>query len=80
MAKGRSVTTDEQLLAARQAGSKEALATVANAQRAGAPKASATNRSTPGKLTDADIRNMTTQEYVQAKAEGLIDPWGPRPE
>ncbi len=79
MAKGQATTSDEQLLAARQAGSKEALATAANAQRAAAPKASATNRSTPGKLTDADISNMSLSEYQKAKADGLIDPFGDRP-
>lgn len=80
MAKGRSTTTEEQLLAAKQAGSKEALATAAQADRAAPPKASATNRSTPGKLTDADIKNMSLSEYQQAKAEGLINPFGDRPQ
>lgn len=79
MAKGRSLSKESELLAARQAGSKEALAQAAQAERSGAPKASASVRTSPKDLTDADIRNMSTAEYQQAKADGKIDPWGPRP-
>lgn len=75
----KGIQSDKNLVAARQAGSKEALAATAQAERAATPKTSATNRTSPKELTDADIRNMTTQEYQQAKADGLIDPWGARP-
>lgn len=76
----KGLQADKSLVAARQAGSKEALTATAQAERAATPKASATNRTTPRQLTDADIRNMSTQQYQQAKADGLIDPWGARPE
>lgn len=75
----KGVQADKSLVAARQAGSKEALQAAAQAERAGAPKASASVRTSPKQLTDEDIRNMSTQEYQQAKAEGKIEPFGPRP-
>lgn len=75
----KGLQADKSLVAARQAGSKEALAATAQAERAATPKASATNRTSPKQLTDDDIRNMSVPEYVKAKADGLIDPWGGRP-
>lgn len=75
----KGLQADKGLIAARQAGSKEALAATAQAERAATPKVSATNRTSPKELTDEDVRNMTTEEYSQAKADGKIDPWGVRP-
>lgn len=69
--KGREA--DKAALAARQAGGKEALAATAQAERAGAPKASATVRTTSqAAYTDEQIGNMSVQEYQQAKSEGKI--------
>lgn len=76
----KGTQSDKNLVLAKQTGSKEALAATAQAERAATPKTSATNRTSPKELTDADIRNMSTKEYQQAKADGLIDPWGARPE
>lgn len=76
----KGIQADTGLVAAKQAGSKEALAAVAKAERAGAPKASATTRTTPTKLTNEDIKKMSLAEYQQAKADGKIDPFGPSPE
>lgn len=75
----KGMQSDKNLVAARQAGGKEALQATAQAERAATPKTSATNRTSPKELTDDDIRNMSTQEYQQAKADGLISPWGGRP-
>lgn len=75
----KGTQSDKNLVAARQTGSKEALAATAQAERAATPKTSATNRTSPKELTDDDIRNMSVSEYQQAKADGKIDPWGDRP-
>lgn len=67
---------DKGLVAAHQAGTKEALAAVAQAERAGAPKASATTRTTaPKKFTNEDIKNMSVTEYQEAVAAGQIRPY-----
>lgn len=76
----KGVQADKGLVAAHQAGSKEALEAAAQAERASAPKASATVRTSPRKVTNADIRKMSLGEYQAAKASGQIDPWGPAPE
>jgi len=74
--KGRQ--SDKGIVAARQAGSKEALAAAAKAERAAPPKASATNRTSAKEYTDEDIRNMSISEYQEAKAAGKIpDPFRP---
>lgn len=75
----KGIQADKGLVAARQTGSKEALAATAQAERAATPKASATNRTSPKELSDDDIRNMSVSEYQEAKAAGKIDPWGARP-
>lgn len=71
----KGIQADKGLVAAKQAGNKEALAAVAQAERAAAPKASASTRSEAKELTSEDIRNMTTEEYQQAKADGRITPF-----
>lgn len=76
----KGVQADKGLVAAKQAGSKEALEATAQAERASTPKASATNRTSPKEITDEEIRNMNTKEYQEAVASGKINPWGPRPE
>lgn len=68
--------SDKALVAARQSGSKEALTAAAQAERAAAPKASATVRTgAPKQLTNEDIRNMSTEEYIAAKEAGQITPF-----
>lgn len=76
----KGVQADKGLVDAKKAGSKEALTKVAQAERAGAPKTSATVRTSPTKLTNEDIKNMSTSEYEQAKKDGRIEPFGPKPE
>lgn len=72
----KGMQTDKDIVAARQAGSKEALAAAAQAERAGAPKASATARTTAAKaLTNEDIKNMSIEEYQAAKDAGQIQPF-----
>ena len=76
----KGVQADKGLVAAKQAGSKEALAKVAAAERAAAPKTSATVRTSPTKLTNEDIKNMSLAEYKQARDDGQIETFGPKPE
>lgn len=76
----KGIQADKGLLAAKQAGGKEALAAAAQAERASAPKASASTRTVPKELTDEDIRNMSVEQYQQAKADGRINPFGPPPQ
>lgn len=76
----KGLQADKGLVAAHQAGSKEALEAAAQAERASIPKASATVRTSPKKITNEDIRNMSTKEYAEAKAAGKIDPFGAPPE
>lgn len=71
----KGLQADKGLVAAKQAGSKEALAAVARSERAAAPKASATTRTETKELTNEDIKNMSTEEYQQAKADGRIKPF-----
>lgn len=70
VAKGSAATDAEKLVAERQAGKKEALASVAQSERAAPPRASATTRTTSKEITDADIGNMTQAEYEAWKADG----------
>lgn len=76
----KGVQADKGLIAAKQAGGKEALAAAAQAERAAAPKASASTRTTSKELTNEDIKNMSMEEYKQAKADGKIQPYGPLPQ
>lgn len=70
IAKAQSTATEA--LQARQEGRKEALNSVAQAQRAGAPKAAPTGKPAPAKrYTSADIDKMTPQEYMTLKASGF---------
>lgn len=62
LAKAR--TAEAELLAARQAGKKDALSAAAQAEQAGAPKATATTRETPKAVSDEEIGNMTPVEYA----------------
>lgn len=74
----KGLQADKGVVAARQAGNKEALAATAQAERAATPKASAANRTSPKEVTDEDIRNMSVSEYQEAKAAGKIpDPFRP---
>lgn len=66
---------DKNLVAARQAGNKEALEAAAQAERASAPKASASVRTSPKQLTNEDIKNMSLAEYEAAKEAGQIIPF-----
>lgn len=75
----KGLQADKGLVEAKKAGSKEALAAAASKERGGAPKASATVRETPKVLTNEDIKNMSLDEYRQAKADGKIDPYGEIP-
>jgi hypothetical protein len=74
----KGIQADKGIVDARKAGSKEALEAVAQAERASAPKASATVRTSPKKITDADIANMSTKEYQEAVEAGEITPFGPQ--
>lgn len=76
----KGMQADRGLVAAKQAGGKEALAAAAQSERAAAPKSSASTRVTPKELTNEDIRNMSTEEYQKAKADGRLEPFGPKPE
>lgn len=58
---------------ARQEGQREERARIAQAQAAGAPKASATGKETPKRVTEQDIENMSAREYADLKASG----WNP---
>lgn len=71
----KGTQADKGLVAAKQAGTKEALAAVAQAERGAAPKASATTRTSAKELTNEDIKNMSMEEYQQAKADGKITPF-----
>lgn len=75
----KGLQADKDLVAARQAGSKEALAASAQAERATTPRASATNRQAPSQISDDEIAGMTLKQYDDAIAAGKITPWGPRP-
>ena len=66
LAKARSKPVSD--VDARKVGQKEALAQVAKAEKAAPPNASATTRQTPGEITDADIGNMSAEEYRTYKA------------
>lgn len=63
LAKAR--TAESELLAARQAGKKDALSAAVQAEQAGAPKATATTRETPKAMSDEDIGNMTPVQYAK---------------
>lgn len=71
----KGLQADRGLVAAKQAGSKETLAAVAQKERAAAPKASASTRTETIELTNEDIKNMSLEEYQTAKAEGKINPF-----
>lgn len=62
MAKGRSLSKPTEILAARQAGSKEALAQAEQADRAAQPRASATNRATAtSRITPENVDRVVAQ-------------------
>lgn len=66
-------TEAKKILEARQQGQREERARIAQAQAAGAPKASATGKESSKKITEADIEKMSLKEYQELKASG----WSP---
>ena len=76
IAKGRSYSNPEQIAAARKAGAKEALNTVAQAQRGAPPKASANQSGYEGnRITSENVDQLIAQHmgdkkwYDEHKAE-----------
>lgn len=67
LAKARKSTVA--MAAAKQTGRQEALAQVAQAEKAAPPNASATTRQGVSAVTDADIANMSAAEYIQYKQD-----------
>lgn len=72
----KSEVADERAMQARKQGRQEALTLTAQAERAGAPQTNATTRAQPKDLTDADVRDMSMEEYNAAVASGRIKPYG----
>jgi hypothetical protein len=67
LAKARKSTVA--MAAAKETGRQEALAQVAQAEKAAPPNASATTRQGVKDITDADIANMSAAEYIQYKQD-----------
>lgn len=67
LAKARKSTVA--MAAAKQTGRQEALAQVAQAEKAAPPQASATTRQGVANITDEDIGKMSAQEYLQFKQD-----------
>lgn len=67
LAKARKSTVA--MAAAKQTGRQEALAQVAQAEKAAPPNASATTRQGVPSITEADIEKMSAAEYMQFKQD-----------
>jgi hypothetical protein len=67
LAKARKSTVA--MAAAKETGRQEALAQVAQAEKAAPPNASATTRQGVANITDEDIGKMSAQEYLQFKQD-----------
>lgn len=65
----------KEAIAAKQAGQREALAQVAKAEKAAPPQASATTREGVTQISDEQIANMTTAEYLAFKKDTGFNPF-----